>query len=273
MPEIPDPSQFGAPGPAAINACLAYAASQQTWVAQLKQSYWINETVIVPPGVTLYCNGHHLYKYDDCDMVSLGERSRIIDVHLAGNASAGHSGRGFVITSGNWQRIVASVTDMDGYGCEFTTPDVGMCAQIVGTYTWQRHDATKPVIKLPGAPPYDQPGVNRDHGTSGLRRIEKIECGGGALVDVSGSNATTVDDCVTTGILIPPGASYLRLSRNRIALGAPLEVNGSGHLIDMNLISAGITIMPGAVFCKTSRMNQLSGAYADNSGNNSNEYI
>lgn len=221
----------------------------------------ITAQIDIPANMYIFGQGRTVTKGFNGDMFTLAGGASVDNLKLSG-AGATYTGRGFVISTGNDQKLTAcNSTDMNGYSLEFTADSVGLRFQAIGG-VYQRTTATSPAIKLPGAALE----------TNGDRDFIGVQAAGGNLIDTSGSQNTLLQGCQMANMTFGANGLKTKLIGCRVAsAGATLNVLGQDHVITGCVLAGNLDLNSGAANCRVAA-NVYANTYgaADSSGGNTN---
>lgn len=219
----------------------------------------------IPASTTIYGYGATLKKNANGTLATLADRVRIYGLQVHGNGAA-FTGKGFVITSGNDQKLYDTEIIFCEDRCLTIDKDVGLRFAWMGGQVFRSGDITNIPILL---------GANAaSQESNGDRLFEGIFTGGRWFIDVQYSQTTIISNCDFVNMNFHASASKTLVSGCRIAtLGNDLVVNGSQCMIDGNIIAGGITIASGATYNILGDNTLTNGStITDNSGNFTNSY-
>lgn len=206
---------------AAINAAFATTKS----VILDSGDYSITTKIVVPVQGVLRGQGRStkIAKSANIDMVDLNDQGSLYDMILNGHGDV-YTGRGVVFPSGtNYQRMVNTHVDSNGYCVEMVGQDTGSNCEIQDCFITRSPNLQAFSIKLPDL---DVSGGNRT--------LRNIRASGGYGVDLGGAHNTALERCNMARIAMNANCITVQIQNCRLGY---VEFRGRLHWVAFNNVA------------------------------------
>ena len=234
--DVVSAKDFGAVGDgvtddtSALAAALLAASGRRLYI---KAGTYLTDGLTVPADTFVYGDGSAsvLKKRSNGDTITLGLRSTLSNFKIDGDGAT-YTGRGVVVSSGtpdnnSWVSIQHLViADTNSYCLEFTTANAGYFSEVIGG-KFNVYNNTVEAIKLPTV-----------EAANGNRRFIGVMAGASSIIDLGGSDNTTVIGCEGSGITYSATTKKARVIGNRIASATSLTFDGTSNVFGGNVCTA-----------------------------------
>jgi hypothetical protein len=247
---------------AAIQAALTATGAAGGGTVLVPEGTWgIGATLSVPDNVVLRGVGKKatiIKKLFNGNILTLGERSGLVDLTLDGNGAA-YNDNGVMITGTNGRQSVTHVRIID-------TEDYAVSFEILAGSQSSWNDVEMYQVDGLSEDQYAIYIPNTLNGAGTPRKFHHIETSGKAFVDLGGCNGFFLSNSFVGGIKFRSESrgAYIIGSRLGVSQFSMFEVHGYNHVLSGNNIGPSMTVMPGAQYV-TITANTHNGFVYDNS--------